>query len=172
MKRVLSVTCVLLLAVVAAASFGVSLASAQSGVTPQPYWYFNYDARGDFTVATVASDDVQNSAQYTIYSTPTGENPVYRFTVHPNYDPNDDDQETAVATTVISSLQVFNGKSYVDCVQGGFFIVPASYVQYTPGMNRPYFQFDVLFTKYDNFTGKVLQTYPYEPAYFYLRSPN
>lgn len=167
MKKILSVAFVLLLAAIVATGVGAGAASAAGGPLVQPYWYTGIDSSGQFINPTV-QPDTQNSAQYVIYDI---DNNNFIITAHPNYYPSDDDQFTAQQTTVITSIEVYNGTTYESCIVGGTFVVSADYIQYTSA-NHPYLQFNVTLTKYDNKTGAVVapSPYVYPTAYLNLSS--
>jgi hypothetical protein len=164
MKKIMSVAFVLLLAAVLAAGFAVSPASAGSPV--QPYWFTTIDEDGNFDDPT-EEPDTQNSAQMVIYD---ARNQNFIITFHPNYAPDDDNPYTAQYTTVITSIQVFNGTSYVNCSVAGTFVVPEDYLLYTDPAGLPYLQFNVTFTRYVNTTGAIVDQYTYPEAYLDLHT--
>jgi hypothetical protein len=167
MKKALSLTLVLLFAVVLASVCTSAASAAPGGVTRPPYWYTVIDSSGHFSNPTV-DPDTQNSAQWTIFDV---NNQEFMMTLHPNYYPSNDNQYTAQETTVIQDMQVYNPirEQYEDCLYDGLFIVPREYMQFTSA-GLPYLQFNVIFVKYDNKTGNKAATYTYTPAYFDLRS--
>jgi hypothetical protein len=97
-------------------------------------------------------------------------NQNFIITFHPNYYPSDDDQYTAEETTVITSIQVYNGTTYVNCSVAGTFVVSEDFLLYTAPADLPYLQFNVTFTKYNNTTGAIVDQYTYPEAYFDLHT--
>jgi hypothetical protein len=166
MKKAMSALFVLLLAMVMA-GVSVSAASAAGGPPVQPYLYTGIDPNGEFI--NPASGDVQNSMQMVIYN---ANDKNFIITAHPNYSPHDNNPSMAIETTVVTSIQVYDPGSgnYVNCIVGGTFVVPDSYLQFTNMAGYPYLQFNVTFTKYFNATGVIDSQYVYQTAYLELTS--
>jgi hypothetical protein len=92
------------------------------------------------------------------------------MTAHPNYQPDPDDQTTALTTTVVTSIQVYNPNGVlVDCIVGGTYQPLRNYVR-TTSAGIPYLQFSVTFTTYNNNTGIATATNSFNPVYFALNT--
>jgi hypothetical protein len=161
MKKVMSVMFVLLFAMVLA-GVGVSAASAAQaayyGPPVKPYLYTGIDANGGFINPT-AGPDTWNSMQMVVYDAVSK---GLIISAHPNYDPFNDDQTTATATTMITAVQFYNPTSgyYQDCLVGGTLVIPEAGIQETVA-GYPYVQFNITLTRYVNATGAVVSPSPY-----------
>jgi hypothetical protein len=166
LKKTLGIAFALLFAMAIAAGVGAS----QTGWTPQSgyqlpdYWFTHINAIGDFVERTPPI--TQNSAQTVIYD---ADNELFVITAHPNYTPYQDDPTKAETTTVITGIRVYNPNDgvYMDPVVGGTFQIPLEYVRQTVS-DRPYLEFDVTFTTYNNADGSVISEDNYPKAYFSL----
>jgi hypothetical protein len=145
-----------------AAASPASAAADHSGYTTKP-WFASI-ATGE--LSNPLPDLFQNSAQYMIYRTGIFD-PLYILAAHPNYQPDSDDPETAITTTLATAIQRYNPSgAKEDCTVGGTFQAPRSYVQTTTVSNSPYLKFSITFTTYNNYTGAVVSTVTFDPVYF------
>jgi hypothetical protein len=167
MKKFLGIALVFLLTVTLVTGVTASPASAaaaQSGYLVGEYWFTIIDSAGQPSGYLDAV--YQNSAQYTIYNSPSPA--AYILTAHPNYEPVSDDQAIAQTTTLVTAIQRYNQNEVKEnCVVGGTYQIPANYLRITAG-GVPYLKFAVTFTTYDNHTGAVIGGDTADPVYFNL----
>ncbi|MDR3165129.1 MAG: hypothetical protein LBU13_06090 [Synergistaceae bacterium] len=161
MKNIFCRIAFLMLALVVVLSIAglTAYANGEVGIVPDNPWYLGIDSiTGELTNQPFFG---QNTVQSYVVS---GDECV--LILHPEFYPESDEPRTALVQSAIEKILVWNGSSYVPCLDGTMAVVSSDDIQTTHPAEQKYLRFDVLFLMMDARTGEILTDIRWPNAYF------